>query len=164
MKKMLQVLVLSSFAVPATALGAFIDCDIRGGQPISCDGLYEGDAVMDDNGTYRECHFHEGKATRCSKAFAGRSIVVHEGLYKTCELSEGHVYRCAGWAQGKAPLFQADGKTTVSVLPRAQASVVARPEKAKPVKPAKGVRTAKLGKSKAGAKTAAVRRAPLPAS
>jgi hypothetical protein len=159
MKKLMQTLVLFSLVVPTSAFAAFTDCDIRGGQPISCEGFYEGDAVMDDNGTYRECHFHEGKAVRCEKNFDGRSIVVHEGLYRSCEIADGKIYRCGAWAQGKAPLWKAENGITVSTLPRPHAA--AKIEKAKPAP--KPVKAAAL-KSKPKTRTAAARRAALHAS
>lgn len=108
MKTLFGLVLALCALVPATASAGFVDCDILGGQPVSCQNGFEGVAVVDDRGTLRECTFKDGRAVSCGKAFDGRALVRHEGIYQMCEVAEGAVYRCVAWAQGRAPQWQAE--------------------------------------------------------
>jgi hypothetical protein len=129
---------------------------------VSCDGFYEGSAVLQDHNTYRECTFREGKITHCGRPFDGRAIVSVEGIFKTCEMAEGKIYRCVGWAQGHAPSWKADDGAADPIFP-SERSMTARVEKAKallaaPVKAAnvnsKATAKVKTVKTKKAVKTA----------
>lgn len=130
MKKLLGLALALSALVPATASAGFVDCDILGGQPVSCQNGFEGVAVVDDRGTLRECTFKDGHAVSCGKAFDGRALVRHQGIYQMCEVAEGAVYRCVEWAQGRAPQWQAeDGQEEPDLA--AQVKVAAKAPAAK---------------------------------